>query len=67
MNGGKYIFSQIMALMSHKQFKFIEDRHFGDYKVRRLTCWKQFLCMIFRQLTSCQSFTDRLVLESELG
>jgi hypothetical protein len=51
MNQGKYIFSQIIGLISHKQFQTLVGRHKGDYKVRDFTCWKQFLCMAFGQFT----------------
>lgn len=61
MNQGKYIFSQIMGLISHKQFQTIVDRHFGDYKVRDFSCWKQFLCMAFGQLTHRESISDTMM------
>lgn len=61
MNSGKFVFSQIMSLVSHKQFKSIVDRHSGDYKVRDFTCWKQLLCMAFGQLTHRESLTDTLM------
>ncbi len=61
MNQGKYIFSQLMGLISHKQFQTIVDRHFGDYKVRDFSCWKQFLCMAFGQLTHRESMSDTIL------
>ena len=61
MNQGKYIFSQIMGLISHKQFQTIVDRHFGDYRVKDFSCWKQFLCMAFGQLTHRESMSDTIL------
>jgi DDE family transposase/uncharacterized protein DUF4372 len=61
MNQGKYIFSQIIGLISHKQFQTIVDRHFGDYKVKDFSCWKQFLCMVFGQLTHRESISDTVL------
>ena len=61
MNQGKYIFSQIIGLISHKQFQTIANRHFGDYKVKDFTCWKQFLCMAFGQLTHRESISDTML------
>ena len=61
MNQGKYIFSQIVGLISHKQFQTIVDRHFGDYRVRDFSCWKQFLCMVFGQLTHRESMSDTIL------
>lgn len=61
MNQGKYIFSQIMGLISHKQFQTLVTRHKGDYKVKDFSCWKQYLCMVFGQLTHRESLSDTLL------
>jgi len=61
MNQGSYIFSQIISLISHKQFQTIVNRHSGDYKVRDFSCWKQFLCMAFGQLTHRESISDTMM------
>jgi IS4 transposase len=61
MNQGKYIFSQVMELISHKQFQTIVNRHNGDYKVKDFSCWKQFLCMAFGQLTHRESLSDTML------
>ena len=61
MNQGKYIFSQIMELISYKQFQTIVNRHQGDYKVKDFSCWKQFLCMSFGQLTHRESLSDTIL------
>ena len=61
MNSGKYIFSQIVGLVSSTSFQTIVNRYFGDYRVRDFTCWKQFLCMSFGQLTHRESITDTMM------
>jgi len=61
MNQGKYIFSQIMGLISHKQFQTLVRRHKGDYKVKEFSCWKQYLCMAFGQLTHRESLSDTML------
>jgi hypothetical protein len=61
MNQGKYVFSQIMGLIPYKQFQTIVNRHFGDYKVRDFSCWKQFLCMAFGQITHRESISDTIL------
>lgn len=61
MNQGKYVFSQIMGLIPYKQFQTIVNRHFGDYKVRDFSCWKQFLCTGFGQLTHRESISDTIL------
>jgi len=61
MNEGKYVFSQIMDLVSPTSFQTIVNRHKGDYKVKKFNCWKQFLCMAFGQLTHRESLNDTLI------
>ncbi len=61
MNSGKYVFSQIIALVSSTSFQTIVNRHFGDYKVKEFSCWKQFLCMAFGQLTHRESISDTIL------
>lgn len=61
MNSGKCVFSQIMALVSSTSFQTIVNRHFGDYKVKDFSCWKQFLCMAFGQLTHRESISDTVL------
>ena len=61
MNKGKYVFSQLMDLISYKQFQTIVNRHFGDYKVKDFSCWKQLLCMAFGQITHRESLSDTMI------
>src|SRR3982750_4611228 len=61
MHQGKYVFSQLMSLISHKKFNTLVTRHKGDHKVKDFTCWKQFLCMAFGQLTHRESLSDTLM------
>src|ERR1019366_5361928 len=61
MNSGKYVFSQIMGLVSSTSFQTIVNRHYGDFKVRDFSCWKQFLCMSFGQLTHRESISDTIL------
>lgn len=61
MNQGKYMFSQIISIISHKQFQTLVRRYKGDYKIKDFTCWKQFLCMVFGQLTHRESLSDTML------
>ncbi len=61
MNSGKYVFAQIMGLVSSTSFQTLVNRHSGDYKVKGFSCWKQFLCMAFGQLTHRESLSDTLL------
>ena len=61
MNQGKYVFSQLMELVSHKVFNACVNRYKGDYKSKQFSCWKQFLCMAFGQLTHRESLSDTIL------
>ena len=61
MNQGKYVFSQLMELISYKKFQTLVTRHSGEYKVKDFSCWKQFLCMAFGQLTHRESLSDTIM------
>ena len=61
MNQGKFIFSQLIELISYKRFQTLVNKHSGDYKIKDFTCWKQFLCMAFGQLTHRESMSDTML------
>lgn len=50
-----------MGLISYKQFQTLVTRHKGDYKVKDFSCWKQYLCMAFGQLTHRESLSDTIL------
>jgi hypothetical protein len=50
-----------MELISHTSFQTIVRRHHGEHKVKDFSCWKQFLCMMFGQLTHRESISDTLI------
>ena len=66
MNQGKYVFSQLMSFVSHNDFIACVQRYNGDYKVKDFSCWKQFLCMAFGQLTHRESLSDTMLCLSGL-
>lgn len=61
MNEGKYVFSQLMSFIDHNDFLSCVNRYNGDYKVKDFSCWKQFLCMAFGQLTHRESLSDTII------
>ena len=58
MNSGKTIFSQLMDFLPSQEFRRCVDRYNGNYKLQRFSCWDQFLCMAFAQLTYRESLRD---------
>ena len=58
MNQGKYVFAQINSLVVRYEFDKCVSRYRGNYKIRDFSCWNQFLCMMFGQLTHRESIRD---------
>lgn len=53
MNSGKYIFSQLLDFVNKYEFEKIVKKYNGNYRVRELNCWNQFIQLFFGQLTNC--------------
>jgi hypothetical protein len=58
MHAGKIVFAQLTDLIHPEQFRRCVRRYNGDYKVKTFSCWNQFLCMAFGQLTFRESLRD---------
>lgn len=58
MNTGKYVFSQILELVNKYEFEKIVKKYNGNYRVRELNCWNQFIQLFFGQLTNLNSIRD---------
>lgn len=58
MNSGKYIFSQLLDFVNRYEFEKIVKKYNGNYRVRELNCWNQFIQLFFGQLTSLNSLRD---------
>jgi hypothetical protein len=58
MNTGKLVLSQLLDLIHPEQFRRCVARYKGDYKVISFSCWDQFLCMAFGQLTFRESLHE---------
>jgi len=55
---GKFVFAQLTDLIHREQFARCVRRYDGEYKVKSFSCWDQFLCMAFGQLTFRDSLSD---------
>jgi len=58
MNSDRTIFSQIMDFIPMYEFRKCVSRYKGNYKIKSFSCWDQFLCMAFAQLTYRESLRD---------
>ncbi|HEY9220017.1 MAG TPA: DUF4372 domain-containing protein [Lutibacter sp.] len=47
MNSGKYIFSQLLDFVNKYEFEKIVKKYNGNYRVRELNCWNQFIQLFF--------------------
>ena len=54
----KYAFSQLMDFIHPQHFRRYVDHYSGSYKIKSFSCWDQFLCMAFGQLTYRESLGD---------
>ncbi len=58
MNSGRTIFSQLMDFVPMHEFRQCVKRYNGNYKIKSFTCWDQYLCMAFAQLTYREGLRD---------
>lgn len=58
MNSGKYIFSQLLDFVNKYEFEKIVKKYNGNYRVRELNCWNQFIQLFFGHLTNLNSLRD---------
>lgn len=58
MNSGKYVFSQLLDFVNRYEFEKIVKKYNGNYRVRELKCWNQFIQLFFGQVTNLNSLRD---------
>jgi len=58
MNTGQTILSQIMSFVPKYEFDKLVKKYHGNYRIREFSCWDQYLCMSFAQLTYRESLRD---------
>ena len=61
MNKDKYVFAQLVEFLDCFKFRRIVTKYNGDKYVKHLTCWNQFLAMMFGQLANRESLRDLIV------
>ena len=58
MYTGRTVFAQLMDLIPRRAFERCVARYQGNRRLRTFTCYDQFLCMAFAQLTYRESLRD---------
>lgn len=61
MHQGRSVFSQVLDFLPRKQFRKCVGRYRGNHRTRSFTCYDQFLCMAFAQLTYRESLRDTVL------
>ena len=58
MSHNNTVFHQMLDIFPRHQFQKVVNRHNGDYRVRRLRCWDQFVYLLYAQLSGRESMRD---------
>jgi hypothetical protein len=58
LNSGRTIFAQLIEHLPIHDFRRCMARYDGNRRTRTFSCWDQFLCMAFAQLTYRESLRD---------
>jgi hypothetical protein len=58
MHAGQTVFSQLIDFLPKREFDKCVRRYRGNYKTRTFSCFDQYLCMAFAQITYRQSLRD---------
>ena len=58
MHAGRFVFSELIAHLPHKEFQKCVTRYGGDHHRRSFSCWDQYLAMAFAQFTYRESLRD---------
>mgnify|MGYP000897034173 FL=1 len=58
MNSGRIIFAQLMDFLPIYDFRRCVERYDGNKHIKAFSCWDQYLCMAFAQLTYHESLRD---------
>jgi hypothetical protein len=58
MHTGRILFSQLLDFIPRHEFNCCVRRYHGNRRIRTFSCWDQFLCMAFAQLTGRESLRD---------
>jgi hypothetical protein len=67
MNKGKTVFTQLMDWLPKYEFDKCVKKHRGNYRVRELSCYEQYLIMAFAQLTGRDSLRAIVTCLEALG
>ena len=67
MNQGRTVFSQLLEFLPRHEFDKCVVCYRGNHRVRHFSCYSQFLCLAFAQLTFRESLRDIEICLRALG
>ena len=55
------IFGQMIHFISRLDFKSIVNHHNGDHRIRKFSCWDQFIFLLFGQFSKRESLRETVL------
>jgi len=58
MNQGRTVFAQLADQLPRHEFNRCVERYRGNHRIRSMSCWDQYLIMMFAQVTGMESLRE---------
>lgn len=58
MYKGKTLLAQVLEFIPKYEFDKLVEKYKGNYRAQDFSCWEQYICMAFAQLTGRESLRD---------
>jgi len=58
MNQGRTVFAQLADQLPRHEFNRCVERYRGNHRIRSMSCWDQYLIMMFAQITGMESLRE---------
>ena len=58
MHFNNNMFGKVLTPINRKKFKRIVNKYGGDFAVKKLSCWEQFIAILLGQLSNCSSLRE---------
>jgi putative transposase len=52
------VFHQLLKVIPRHRFQRYVAAHGGDFRVRNLRCWDQFIALLYAQFSGCKSLRE---------
>ena len=58
MNSGETVFKQLLRFLPRYEFNKCVERYNGHYRIKTFSCYDQFLCLAYAQISGRESLRD---------